>query len=100
METFQVNYDEVSEKVSHMNGHLSANIERPLQGEHRQLQASMRQVDGGACAGFQSVIEANGRKSAAASAVIDRLLSFLGSASRQIQANEEQIARVFNTTRR
>jgi len=101
MRTIQVNYDEVNSKVAQLRSHTTSNIVAPIQGEYRQLQTNIRQaVDGATCASFEEAMNENQQKAVAASSVLERLLSFMSNSSRQIQATEDQIARVFNATRR
>jgi len=100
MSTFQVNYDAVNSEVRILQSHLYSNLINLVNNGHRQIQSSLRQVDGATRANYQRVMDENRNKMMAAASVLERLLSFMSNSSRQIQASENQIARAFNGSRR
>lgn len=100
MQTIQVNYEALNTKLSQLRNQINTNIKNPVESEYRQLQSSLRQIDGEACAQLQEAMEANREKAIAATSVLERLLSFMSNSSKQIQIAEDQIARVFRSARR
>ena len=100
MGTIQVNYDEVNAEIRRLRSHLTSQITSPINNEYRQIQSNLRQVDGATNANFREAMDENQRKTIVAANILDRLLHFIANSSRQIQINENQIARSFNASRR
>jgi uncharacterized protein YukE len=100
MGTYNVNYDEVNAEVRRLRNHVSSNIINQANTEYRQIRNYLREVDGATCESFTAAMDQNCEKTVAAARVLERLLSFISNSSRQIQINEEQIARSFRLTRR
>ena len=100
MGTYNINYEEVNAEIRRLRNHLASSVINPSEREYRQIQTTLRQVDGAATAEFQEAMNENREKTVAAAMTLERLLSFISNTSRQIQTSENQIARSFNIIRR
>ena len=96
MRTIQVNYDEVYAKTAELRRHISANIVGRANSDYNRIQSHLRQVDGGANEVLIEVMEANRQKTLAAAYAMDKLLEFIATSAKQIEINEDRIARTIN----
>jgi len=83
-----------------MRNHIAVNVDHAATSEYRQINNGLTQVDGAVQSELQQIMELNRQKALACTSVMERLLSFMTNASRQMQVTEEQIARVFLSPRR
>jgi len=83
-----------------MRNHIAINVNQAAANEYRQIDNSLLQVDGAVQSQLRQSMELNHRKAVACTSVMERLLSFMTNACRQMQISEEQIARVFMNPRR
>ena len=99
MRTIQINYDAVNAETTKLRRQQTDLVDQ-VNTQYRQIQSELRQVDGAANAQLIEAMEVNCQKAIAASKTLDRLITFISGASRQVEAGEQRIARVFTTTRR
>ena len=100
MGTIQVKYDEVYGETERLRGHVSSNIVNKTNVEYRNLQSLLARVDGATNANLREAMEVNRKKTLEAANILDRLLRFISNSARQIEINEERIARVMASSRR
>jgi len=95
MSTFQVNYIQVTAEVQRLRRHITSNITNTVNSEYRQMQSQLSQADGEANVNMQNATELNRQKSIATANTIESLLRFISDYSRQLEIEEQQIARTF-----
>ena len=99
MPTFQVNYTQVAAEVQRLRSYISSDITNTANQEYRQMQSQLSQVDGEANANMQNVTELHRQKAIATANTIESLLRFISDYSRQLEAKEQHIARIFDSSR-
>jgi len=99
MRTIQINYDAVNAETTKMRRQQTDLVDQ-VNTQYRQIQNELRSVDGATNAQLIEAMEVNCQKAMAASSVLNRLLTFISGASRQVESSEQNISRVFTTTRR
>ena len=99
MRTYQVNYDAVAAEVRNLRNHVNSNIINTATRDYRMVQNTLHDSDGATNASYQTAMDENIRKTVSAAQVLNRLLHFIESSSRQIQTAENNIARVFRIHR-
>ena len=99
MSQIHINYDEVYAQTQNLRRHVSGNIVEHCNAEYQRIQSLLRTVDGQANAHMQQAMEANRQKTIHAASTLEKLLRFITDSARQIEINEQQIARTMSTRR-
>ena len=100
MGTIHVNYDVVKAETARMRSHIRSSIVGQADAGYRQVQSSLRGMDGAANASLRDAMEVNRQKAAAAAHILERLYEFIATSAREIEVQEQRIARSFNIGRR
>ncbi|MCL2360919.1 MAG: hypothetical protein FWC73_03780 [Defluviitaleaceae bacterium] len=100
MPTYQVDYEAVNTKLVQMRNHITTSVDQAATNEYRQINNGLVSVDGAFQSELLQIMELNRQKALACTSVMERLLSFMTNASRQMQISEEQLARIFRAPRR
>ncbi|MCL2362836.1 MAG: hypothetical protein FWC73_13610 [Defluviitaleaceae bacterium] len=100
MPTYQVDYEAVNTKLVQMRNHITISVDQAATNEYRQISNGLMSVDGAFQSEMLQIMELNRQKALACTSVMERLLSFMTNASRQMQISEEQLARIFRAPRR
>ena len=99
MRTIQINYEAVNTETAKLRRQQTDLVDQ-VRTQYRQIQGELRRVDGAANAQLMEAMDINCQKAVSACATLERLLSFISGASRQVETSEQRIAHVFTTTRR
>ena len=99
MRTIHIDYQAVNEQTAKLR-RQQAEMVNEVRTHYRNIQNELRGVDGSANAQLIEAMEINCQKAIAASGILDRLLMFMSSASRQVESSEMLIAQAFTATRR
>ena len=100
MGTIHVKYDEVHAEVSKLRSNLASNVVGRADAGYRQIQTNLSRMDGAANAMLVEVMQENYRKTLVTAETVDKLLNFIASSTRQIEANEQRMARAMSAGRR
>ena len=100
MGTIHVNYEEVRAETARLRGHISSDIINRANSEYRQIQSSLRRVDGATNSNLIQFMEANHQKTVKAAAILDHLLQSIAVSATAIEIQEQKIARIFSAGRR
>lgn len=93
MGTFNVKYDEVYDETSRLLNQVRSNIVERTNNDYRNIQQTLSRADGAANASLMNAMEENRLKALEAAAVLDKLLRFIATSTKQIEVNEQRIAR-------
>jgi len=93
MGTIQIKYEEVYAKAAKLRERISSNIVERTESEYGQIESKLSQADGAANASLKEVMEANRQKALEAAYLLDKLVNFIANSAKQIEINEQKIAR-------
>ena len=94
----RINYEEVYAKTAELRQRITTEL-REMDGTYRQCQSSLRRMDSRTNAEFIESMEINQQKSRVATETLTKLLSFIETASRQVERDEATLARGFSRSR-
>jgi len=100
MGTIHVKYDEVYAETAKLKGYLASNVVARADADYRQIQSNLNSMDGAANATLMEVMEANYQKTLVTADTACKLLDFIETSTRQIEINEQRIARVMSAGRK
>ena len=100
MKTIHVKYSEVYAEAAKLKQHVANDIRNYVDSEYRQIQMQLRSVDGAANARLQEAMVLNRQKAVDAANILDELLDFICTSTRQIEIAEQRIERVFLSSRK
>jgi len=96
MGTIHVKYDEVYAEVAKLKSNLISNVVGRADADYRQIQMNLSRMDGAANAMLMEVMQENYRKTLMTADTMDKLLDFIATSTKQIEINEQRIARAMS----
>jgi len=93
-----INYGEVYSKVAELRNRINIEL-RELDTKYRQVQSSLRRMDGKTNTVFSEAMEDNQRKARLASETLQELLAFIEISAREVERNEQMHQRIFEFSR-
>ena len=100
MGTIHVKYDEVYAEVAKLKSYLASNVFGLADTGYRKIQADLSRMDGKANAVLMEIMEAHHEKTAVTADTIYKLLDFITVSTKQIEINEQRIARAMSAGRK
>ena len=100
MRTIHVKYDEVYAETAKFKGHLASSVVARADADYRQIQSNLSRMDGSENATLIEVMEANYMKTLVTADTVGKLLDFIETSTRQIEMNEQRIARAMSAGRK
>ena len=100
MGTIHVKYDEVYAEAARLRSHISSNIVERANAEYSQIQMTLSHADGATNARLSEAMEENRLKTLEAANTLEKLLQFIAASTKQIEINEQRIARGMSIVRR
>ena len=100
MRTIHVRYDEVYAETTKLRSYLASNVVGRADAEYRQIQSNLSRMDGATNAALMEVMEANHQKTLVTADTVDKLLDFIATSTKQIEMNEQRIARAMSASRK
>jgi len=94
-----INYNEVYSTVATLKGDLTARLNR-IDGHYSQLLTSARNMDSSSNKSLCEAMEKNKRKAAATAEILEKVLDFIESSTRQVQLQEAMSASRFTSSGR
>jgi len=93
MGTIHVKYDEVYAETAKLKSYLASNVVARADADYRQIQSNLSCMDGSANDMLMEVMEANYLKTLVTADTAYKLLDFIETSTRQIEINEQRVAR-------
>jgi len=100
MGTIHVKYDEVYAETAKIKSYLTSNVLARADADYRQIQSNLNSMDGAANAMLIEVMEANYMKTLVTADTVGKLLDFIETSTKQIEINEQRIARAMSAGRK
>ena len=93
----RIDYEAVYSKTAELRQRIDAEI-REMDVAYRHAQTSMRRMDGATNAAFMETMAINQEKAQVTVATLHELLAFIDASARQVERNEQLIARVLDSS--
>ena len=100
MGKIHVNYDAVYAETEKLRNHICSNVIDTANAEYNRVQSTLSNVDGGTAAALSEFADYNRKKAMEAADIVEKLLRFMCASAKQIEINEEVLARVIRTGRK
>ena len=92
-----INYGEVYDKLSELRSRIASELQE-MNNSYSQTNFAVQQMDGSTNAHFAEAMIANQRKSQVTADTITKLLTFMDNSARQVEREEQNIARIFEAS--
>ena len=96
MSEIKIQYDKIYSEIPKLRSHVTSNIIDYCNAEYQTLQSQLNAVDGAANSGLLEAMEENRLKAIETAGILDKLLQFILDSTKQIEINEQQMARAMN----
>ena len=96
MSEIKIQYDKIYSEIPKLRSLVSSNIIDYCNTQHQDMQSQLRGVDGAANAQLLEALEANRLKTLEAAGTLEKLLQFIFDSAKQIEINEQHMARAMN----
>ena len=98
MSEIKVQYEKIYSEIPKLRSLVQSNLIDYCNTQHQAIQSQLRGVDGAANAQLLVALEANRLKTLEAAGTLEKLLQFIIESAKQIEINEQEMARTMDAS--